>query len=98
MRNDGQKSRGGQRGRLKYVNIKKTPAISLSFSKGSPEGEAMLPTDSGVSSDRMQRPGKFVNLLREKISEDAFAGNQMIRHRRERVSSAYEKTAKKKHL
>lgn len=60
--------------------------------------EAMLPTDSGVSSDRMQRPGKFVNLLREKISEDAFAGNQMIRHRRERVSSAYEKTAKKKHL
>ena len=58
----------------------------------------MLPTDSGVSSDSMQRPGKFVNLLREKISEDAFAGNQMIRHRRERVSSAYEKTAKKKHF
>ena len=58
----------------------------------------MLPTDSGVSSDRMQWPGKFVNLLREKISEDAFAGNQMIRHRRERVSSAYEKTAKKKYL
>ena len=58
----------------------------------------MLPADSGVSSDSMQRPGKFVNLLREKISEGAFAGNQMIRHRRERVSSAYEKTAKKKHF
>ena len=39
----------------------------------------MLPTDSGVSSDRMQRPGKFVNLLREKMSEDAFTGNQMIK-------------------
>lgn len=34
----------------------------------------------------------------KKISEDAFAGNQMIRHRRKRVSSAYEKTAKKKHF
>ena len=39
----------------------------------------MLPADSGISSDRSQRPGKFVNLLREKISEDAFTGNRMIK-------------------
>ena len=39
----------------------------------------MLPADSGVSSDSMQRLGKFVNLLREKISEGAFTGNRMIK-------------------
>lgn len=66
MRNDGQKSRGGQRGRLKYVNIKNTGYQPELQQRKSRRWEAMLPTDSGVSSDRMQRPGKFVNLLREK--------------------------------
>lgn len=67
MRNDGQKSREGQRGRLKYVNIKENTGYQPELQqRKSRKGGAMLPADSGISSDRRQRPGKFVNLLREK--------------------------------
>lgn len=80
MRNDGQKSREGQRGRHIYVNIKENTGYQVELQqRKSRRGEQCSPPIAVFPLIVCNDPVNLSICCVKKISEDAFTGNQMIK-------------------